>query len=144
MLQSPEHRLITLLKTHYVAQLPLVAAVLFESFKFMLMNKSSDTGLFILNIVQLTIEAFPLFAAHYWLVNRDGFKAWAGWMLGFAGYCLVWNILAENSDGFAQWTLLSGEGWILFTLLSVGYQLTQHLVDKKRSNRYRCFRDYYR
>ena len=117
----------------YIApQIALIAAVLFESIKQVFIANSSDGSLFFLSFLQITLEAAPFFLAHYWTTNSKGLKAFSGWLVGFAFYPLAWNIATENHAGFAQWTLLSGEGWLLFTLASIGYFLAQYRVQEKR------------
>ncbi|MFC3093963.1 histidine kinase [Alteromonas sediminis] len=134
MSQVSKHPLIAQISKHLVPQLALLAAVLFLSTEFMLMQQSSDGVFFVITVLQLTLETLPLFAAHLWLVHNSGIKAWSGWLATFMLYSLVWNIFTENNVSFSQWTLLSFEGWLLIAMASLGYQIPHYLVKKKRSD----------
>lgn len=115
-------------------QMALVAALLLEATirQFSLHSHSATDFLFI--VLQLVAESSPLLLAHYFAERCALLKRhwWAGaiWGAGFVLYPLAHLWLGSQLPRFADWALLSVQGWLLLLLASAGFGLSQLLAQR--------------
>lgn len=110
---------------YFIALLPLFAAILFEGHTRYLSLRLDSPVLYLQINMQLLLECTPFLAAHFLTFKQTFKNSTLVWLTGFILYPLSVYALSMISSLYAQWHYLGVECWLLCTLASLIWLISQ-------------------